>query len=92
MRVRCTFFFAFGTWINVSCEEPPGIGVQPTGGGEINVWVHAEGYHPSGVPKVITEAPPLRTSRHHMKTHAVFIRENITALVRSCGAHYSSGE
>jgi hypothetical protein len=28
----------------------------------------------------------------HMKTHAVFIRENITALVRSCGAHDSRGE
>jgi hypothetical protein len=27
-----------------------------------------------------------------MKTHAVLIRENITALVRSCGAHDSSGE
>ncbi len=56
MRVRCTFFFAFGTRTNVLCEEPPGIGVQRTGRGEINVWVHAEADHPSGALKVITEA------------------------------------
>src|SRR6266550_1804896 len=52
----------------------------------------AEGYHPFGAAKAITEPPPFRTPWHHMKTHAVYVRENVTALARSCGTHDPRGE
>ena len=72
-RVRRTLLFAIDTGIDVPCEEPAGIGVQETGSSQIDAGVHAEGYHPFGMLKAITEPPPFRTPWHHMKTHAVFV-------------------
>jgi hypothetical protein len=60
--------------------------------GEIHVRVDAQGYHPFGMLKVIAEPPPLRTPGHHMKTHAVLVRENVTVLARSCDTHNPRGE
>jgi len=55
MCARRTLFFAVGTWIDVPCEEPAGVGVQQTGSGQIDAWVDAEGYHPFGMLEAITE-------------------------------------
>jgi len=92
MRAPRTPFFAIGTGIDVPCEEPAGIGVQHTGSGQIAAWVDTEGYHPFGMLEAITEPPPFRTPWHHIKTHAVFVCENVTALARSCGTHHPRGE
>jgi hypothetical protein len=92
MRAHRTFFFAIRTRIDVPRQKPAGIGVQPTRRGEINAWVDAEGYHPFRLPKAITEPPPFRTPGHHMKAHAVFVRENVTVLARSRGTHHPRGE
>ena len=92
MRVRRTLFFAVDTGIDVPCEEPAGVGVQQTGSGQSDAWVDAEGYHPFGMLEAITEPPPFRSPWHDMKTHAVFVCENVTALARSCGTHGPRGE
>jgi hypothetical protein len=91
-RVRRTLLLAIGTGIDVPCEEPAGIGVKETGSSQIDVGVDAEGYHPFGMLEAITETPPFRTPWHDMKTHAVFVCENVTALARSCGTHDPRGE
>ena len=84
---RRTLLFAIGTGIDVPCEEPAGMGVQETGSSQIDAGLDAEGYHPFGMLKAITEPPPFRTPWHHMQTHTVFVRENVTTLARSCGMH-----
>src|ERR1700674_4230752 len=91
-RARRTLLFAIGTGIDVPCEEPAGIGVQEPGSGQIDAWVDAEGYHPFGLLKAITEPPPFRSPWHDMKTHAVFVCENVTALARSCGTNDPRGK
>ncbi len=92
MRARRALFLAIGTGIDVPCEKPAGIRVQPTRRGEINARVDAEGYHSFGLLKAITEPPPFGTLGHHVKTLAVFVRENVTVLARSCDTHDPRGE
>ena len=89
---RRTPFFACSTGIDVPCDKPAVIGVQQTGGGQVDVWVNTEGYHPFGMLEAITEPPPFRTPRHHMETHPVFVSENVTALAGSRGTHDPRGE